>query len=459
MENDAKLLDYVTYDGVPVWMMSRFYLLYHIVGAKLYGYSPAVRDRKVSPGMLKNMLHTAFHNAGFQKKIKEKEIILYAINRKTIVDGKYFNRYVDQLYSVYPDNSLVIEQPLSDWEWPFPRNYQEVYFDTLGRIMSEVTGRLFYQKDYVQVCKMLRYFNYRLKKVCAIGLEQEELKAAASYLAGLTGAMRCQAGWLEKKLTRKTKAVIMIGAGFPYYYFMNRMLKEKHVISIELQHGYLSKNNPMYNYAEHIVHDPRVTYGLPDYFLTYGGYWNRQMNCPVRKIALGNPYHDYCKKTMMKCEESKKKIVIIGSGENIGGCIRLTEYLGTHFPDFNISFRPHPGQLQKVRRMLAKRRLKTELDENPEIYDTLRTAPILIGETSTVLFEAIGMAERILVWSTKYSDVYMPDHPFETFSTCEELKKLLRTQRASDYPNCEFWQKNWEENYRNFAESIHVVKK
>ena len=52
IENDEKLLDYMTYDGAPIWMIGRYHLLYKIVGGRLLGYESSNRDRKISIKMM-----------------------------------------------------------------------------------------------------------------------------------------------------------------------------------------------------------------------------------------------------------------------------------------------------------------------------------------------------------------------------------------------------------------------
>lgn len=82
---------------------------------------------------------------------------MYSTNRKTIINDKFYNRYVDQLFEQFSSKSVVIEQALIDWEWPFPRKNEMIYFDTLGRITGELKGRLQYKKDYNTVRELLDY--------------------------------------------------------------------------------------------------------------------------------------------------------------------------------------------------------------------------------------------------------------------------------------------------------------
>lgn len=71
------------------------------------------------------------------------------------------------------------------------------------------------------------------------------------------------------------------------------------------------------------------------------------------------------------------------------------------------------------------------IDSNVEVYDTLKESEIIISEISTVLFEAVGIVKRILVWQTEYSKKYFPNPPFETFENDEELVELIGSKNRA----------------------------
>ena len=126
IENDPHILDFMTYDNVPIWMIARFFLLYNIIGQEEFNFHTPIRSRRATGAMITNITKTFFHNIRYHGNI-DREILLYSTNRKTLINGKYFNRYVDQLYQVCPTKSFVIEQPLLDWSWPYPRMNKDVY--------------------------------------------------------------------------------------------------------------------------------------------------------------------------------------------------------------------------------------------------------------------------------------------------------------------------------------------
>lgn len=455
IENDRRILDFCTYDDVPIWMIGRWYLLHDVVGGKLMNYSSPESFRRVNKKMFSSVIKTICHNFFVSNSKRGASIYLYSTNRKTIVNGKFYNRYIDPLYILFQEKSFVIEQALIDWEWPYPRTSEKVIFDSIARLIGEIKGRTVKNHDYDETMKMLLFFNERLFSSTGIKLSNQELDDASRYIAKLIIVMRNQAAWVKKQLTNETKVVISVGAGFPYYYFLNRMLKEKNVVSVELQHGYITKNNIMYNYANEIVSDNRVVEGLPNYMLTYGSWWNDQMNIPVNKISIGNPYHSICVKNIHHVPEENREIVVIGIGENTLDYIRLTEHIRLKFGQFNVKFRPHPGEMDAALSCVVDEYKNVRIDKNIDIYETLSQTSIIIGEVSTVLFEAIGIVNRILLWNTDYTKTYLPDHPFESFETIEHLDDLLEKKQKQNYVLQEdIWDDNWENNYKSFIGKI-----
>ena len=72
VENDTHLLDYKTYDGVPIWMISRWYLLHDIIGGKLLDYESPERMRRVNTKMINYIFKTAKYNFSHKEMFNAK---------------------------------------------------------------------------------------------------------------------------------------------------------------------------------------------------------------------------------------------------------------------------------------------------------------------------------------------------------------------------------------------------
>lgn len=69
-----------------------------------------------------------------------------------------------------------------------------------------------------------------------------------------------------------------------------KIAKEIGIKAGEFQHGVITKSHPAYNYGEAVFKSEEYRKYLPNYLLTYGDYWNENMNTPVKKITIGNPH-------------------------------------------------------------------------------------------------------------------------------------------------------------------------
>ena len=453
-ENDSHLIDFETQSGIPVWMIGRYYLMDYVITSKVFSSESPIRYRKVSLKAVSLLVGSLFKNIGNRRLKKHRQIILYTINRKTLIDGKFFNRYVDYFARTLNDDSYVIEQALLDWESPYPRKNNDVVFDVIARVKSEIYGKFHKRRYFGIVTDLIDYYLERVKRILGISFTGPEKANMVKYIAQQICVSEYMARWVEKQITAETKVFIMVGAGFPYNYPVNTVLKKHNVVSVELQHGYITKTSVMYNYAEKILERKETAAGLPDYILTYGEWWNTQMNCPIKKIAVGNPYHDYCFADCRAAADDKKTITVLGAGHNTEKYIELTEYLTETFDDFNVVFRPHPGEIEMALPIVAEKGHKIRIDENNEIYDTLKRSFAVISEITTVLFEAIGIVEKIIVWNNDYAKALLPEHPFESFEQTEELSKIIYGKTTDNYKYSDFWRENWQQNYRDFIESV-----
>lgn len=454
-ENDSHLMSFKTKDGIPVWMIGKYYLMFNLLSSRVLQYKSPLRYRRVSFKMFSTLFKSFFHNLHNKKLKKNREIVLYSVNRKTLIDGKFFNRYVDFFAEAFKDQSYVIEQPILDWEWPFERKNENVYFDGIAKVNSELLGSVFKRKYYSVVSDMIDYYFKRVKNILGIEFTSKEVKNIKLYISKQVYIMRYMTKWIAKQLTNKTKIILMVGAAFPHSYPINVMLKKRGIISVELQHGYITSTNVMYNYANEVLKCDEIKAGMPDFMFTYGEWWNTQTNCPLKKIAIGNPYHDYCFKDLQS-NENQKIITVLGCNQNTEQYVKLTQFLSKNIQNYKIVFRPHPGESDEAKRISENLEYEINFDSNLDIYATLKESYMVISEVTTVLFEAIGLVKRIIVWETNYTKAFMPEHPFEKFNYIEELVGLINKPEDKNYEYTDFWSRDCIDNYKMFVKNMLI---
>ncbi|MBT2833722.1 hypothetical protein HIP83_11665, partial [Staphylococcus coagulans] len=89
---------------------------------------------------------------------------------------------------------------------------------------------------------------------------------------------------------------------------------------------------------------------------------------------------------------------------------------------------------------------------NRDIYSSFTSAYAVAGEVSTGLFEALGIAGKVLLWETPKAKFSYPNHPFTGFTDAKGFVEELLTPKwpGSSVAGEEIWAKDWVGNYRNY---------
>ena len=135
----------------------------------------------------------------------------------------------------------------------------------------------------------------------------------------------------------------------------------------------------------------------------------------------------------------------------------MTKELSEQLPDYEVVFRPHPGEVNNTRRILQENNIDIKLDDISEVYDSLEKTSIVVSEVSTVLFEAIGIADEIVVLNTDYSQSYLPNHPFKVCNTANDIADIAKhNDKQSAYSKDMIWADCWEKNYLEFLSEVGI---
>ena len=222
---------------------------------------------------------------------------------------------------------------------------------------------------------------------------------------------------------------------------------------IEVQHGFLSKEDYAYNYPlsciENKNHQCREY--LPDYLLMFGDYWAERVRIPSKKIIVGYPYLNKISKKLIKyIKPETKSILIVSQGTVTERMVNIAKKLSQAFRDYKIIFKLHHGEIPfKERYSSLKSYSNIEIMGNYNIYELIAKTNIIIGYNSTTLFEALKFPEK-RIFILENDDVL--DEIGYKFANIEELIETIKDD-SKGYPTSNpeyFWASNWEERFREF---------
>lgn len=458
IEDDEKILSFNTSDGLPIYLMAKKYLIFDKLMPKLLeGMTVSAGDREKNFNALIFLCKAFIHNSIYKKKFRSSEILFYSVSRPTMVSERYINRYTDLLAKAFDCNSMTIEGTSSDWTWCSPRYNNRVIYDGPSIVVGTIFSKLLFRKDVRTVTSFVKYFSELVKKNCGVIFKDSEISKISIDIAQNIAIMRYKTKWLERYIPKSVKLVIMVGGSYPYYYPINKMLKRRGIISSDIQHGFITKTNPVYSYTSKLCENKVVIEGTTDYFLTYGEWWNSQILNPTKKVAIGNPYRNFCIKELIeKHSVTKNKILLIGCEVSTKMYVKWTKQLSDTLPEFEVCFRPHPGERRETFRILEEENIDIDLDDEKEIYNSLNNASTVISEISTVLFEAIGICDNIIVMNTSYSRAQLPYHPFTTCTSIAEVVQLLKCDSIGEKKTIdnEIWSTNSINKFKHFVDDV-----
>lgn len=210
----------------------------------------------------------------------------------------------------------------------------------------------------------------------------------------------------------KPKAVILKCHYTTILYPLYKAAKEFSIPVIEFQHGVIT-NHLAYLYLE----DSDRGKDLPDYFFTYGHFWEEQVHLPERMqtITLGNPFLEAMKENY-KYEVADEKAIVFYSGTfSYDG--KELEKLAVRFSEkyadegYKIYFKFHPGEAafwKENYKLLREHKEIHIVEPKTDVYRLFAMAKHHICVHSTIIYEAVnfnvqryvyhmdGMAEVII---------------------------------------------------------------
>ena len=242
--------------------------------------------------------------------------------------------------------------------------------------------------------------------------------------------------------------------------FIVKFAKDMGIKTAEIQHGIIHKIHPGYNYGKAILNSKEYKKLIPDYMITYGKYWNNNFNRPTNKASIGKP-HLVAKLNEAKRQTNKGQedyILIVSQPIVTHKMIDVAKFLARN-TEYRIIFRPHPKELS-YRYLYSdlKQFTKVFIDEDSDIYDLIIKSKIIIGHSSTTLFEAIPFNKTLYILKDRLSEIIIPKDIGYFFSSVEELYALMNSDlppKQLTHDNIQYyWDLNWKENYQKFLQKI-----
>lgn len=443
--------------GVLAWPAIRLLLFRFLLGDLLYPTAPIVdlEHRPGLPRMAGGAIRAVVHNT--LHRPRPSEVLFRATGAGLLPrNGRSFNRYVDHFAACLGDRAWTMES-LFDDAWPdLPRANERVRYLADHRLARALQARAATRPVHRDLARaMVDLAARRGHELLGWELGEGRRDALADVGARRLAAYPVEAQFVRRILKGVRPRLVLAEEGcYGSMAVFNATARELGVTVAEFQHGLVTRGHDAYNVAPRLAASAAYRRTQPVVFLGYGEWWNSQFNAPVEeRVAIGNPHRTETLRSW-RGQPVRSTVVVLGDGVETESYLALCRRLaaGVRSP-LEVVFRPHP--LERGRVVDNTSTAGVRIDVESDLYSSLASAEVVIGEASTALFEAVGLVPRIFVWDTAKSRFYLGDHPFERFADAAELVELLAADepgRVQQALTDALWADDWKERFQGFID-------
>lgn len=377
--------------------------------------------------------------------IKNREILIFST---TVLDVKNENnKYFNILHGYYklcqPNKTLVVEESDSNGKWNKPNEDNQI---------SYILSPLFF------FCKITAYIYSKIKK--SSGIQADNLRQNypevlserdISYINYYSIITYKVFRFIFSRLSRLKLLVLNCGSYGAEFAAIIKAAHDVRVKVAEPQHGMINDIHFVYNFEKFSYNCEEYKDYLPDFLLTFGEFWNIHSYIPIKKVIVGHPYMDsYRKQQNMKIIK-KQGILFISQPTIFNTFIPIVLELASKGIK-NIIFRLHPFDVltSDVEKELRNAGIKISNYKVP-LYDEIVKSLYVVGETSTCLYEALGLGSSIIIYENEDTLKMYTGNEGPFFKTADDIISILNSgvNDKNVDPNY-YYVNNFEENYNEF---------
>ena len=232
---------------------------------------------------------------------------------------------------------------------------------------------------------------------------------------------------LERMLDRVRPRVVFYDNGsYTYNGESVGLMKDAGAYVVEPQHGWIGPSHAAYNFGRVFAH-PTLARAVPDELLTFGDYWSRSVRHPGAGPAVGTPPPG---RLAAPAPERRPKRVLVVSSRSAPAATDafVTTLHASVGGEWAVAFRPHPGERSDIEERYPNIAANPgiEIDVTPDVYESLKTTAVVVGEASTVLFEARAFGCLVIPRDSAFAETVIGDAFGERIRGVEEVTERLR---------------------------------
>ena len=385
--------------------------------------------------------------SGFRKYIGLNDLtVIFPFNRLSVVNGDYFDKFTDPVLELteLKGSNFVIVDPQS-----FISGYSR--FHSTHVISNE--SRTVLLLVFKVVSKVLVPLIYGHKINPFLRMVKETLYMPDNYIS------TCK------------ERISTFYAFYCYYLFWFKLVNPRRVLFVfregnlpvlaackrlsipvaEFQHGVTLDNTMAYTGE----YDERID---PDYFLSFGDYWKPEVFGmePSRMIHIGWAFKQFVQNNEKK---GKEYVLVISSTAISTEVLNALKVISAINREVFFDIRLHPAESynEEQRNLLSQIPNATIVDNKQESFSVLSSYHYVIGEVSSVLFEALSVG--CMVGMLNLCGLRPPiDKPgirenFFVINDAKDFEQFLNKETDSSESKAEFYSDFDSKRFMEFIEN------
>lgn len=374
----------VTIDGVSVYaLVRRSYRDLVLRQSGLIVMNGRTKVNKIKA--VNSVLLSAFHVTKLFFAGRKCSTLFYSFPRVDNINGEFLDKFTDPLIDVcnLGEDYIIFEHGLGGvHKKPRRHNQNVVYIDCLhplSKILSKLFWGVYYKKHKKEFVKLENCLNQ------TFGPENSMLFFKDIFRMMMLSKIL---GLLLRQLSIKR----VLGPARDYLTPVIVAAKKLNINIFELQHGITYGESSMYSGYRHEML-------LPDYFLAFGD--NKPQNVygidEHRIVNIGWALQDYISQKTQRERYQKNDVLVISEPEVTDAIFGAVKKLANDNPNSNFFIRAHPHEVISDSHMKMIEGLKNVKiqDKNINISVVLLGFENVIGESSTVLYEALAINKKV----------------------------------------------------------------
>lgn len=373
-------------DGICVYGMIRFTLRNIYLQSKGYNFVEKYKTVKLG-NIIWSFLVSTFQFAKLWFSGNSYPNMFYAFLRLDEVNGSYMDKFTDPIIDCCKlcDDFIIFDRGRRG-EHLQPRLHKEkVIYTNLIDNLSEFKARLFY-KSFVRNHKEEINRLISAMDIVMDGVPYNKYSLSKRLINNIYYVR------FYDKLFKKIGVKKIFAPSRANIVKLTYAARMSGITVYEIQHGITYGETALYTGNRGIDF-------TPDFFLTFGDVEPKSVYgiSEDKMINIGWAFQDFLNNNLPLSTVSTKDVLVISGPCLTDKILNATFRLANSFPETHFVVRPHPAEVITVANRQAVNKIHNVSFQDPKINIAVAMTPFsnVIGENSTVLYEAVAAGKKV----------------------------------------------------------------